>query len=197
MKGRTLLSTALLIVLVLVLGVQFASAQEETSPLLDVEIEAAKPGVRITDIPDNGPAWLFGLQEGDIVTFIDQMRVTADTFDDAIQKYGQDNELTFTVLRDGEEVEILLPLDGFSFLRENSIIANWLEEVEETPFYRRLMNLFNSNNAAETSDFSLADVDWSSQNELSHLLESLRNWFNRLSTTKTADFDAKMFGPTP
>lgn len=90
------------------LGVIFRMLDEEVAQELDIE---QTEGAYIQEVQDDSPASEAGLQEGDIVTAVDGETLTRDlTLRDAIATKNAGDEITLTVLRDGETQEITVTL---------------------------------------------------------------------------------------
>ncbi len=92
------------------LGVMLRDLQDEPQRQTpdqnqDADQKMPKNGVRITGVYPSGPAARAGIRGDDIVTKIDDEDVTSpDEFIRMIDKHNPDDTVTFTVIRDGEEM---------------------------------------------------------------------------------------------
>jgi S1-C subfamily serine protease len=108
------------------------AAQDATDqPFLGVAIEPAEEGALITEVLPESAADEADLQVDDIITAVDGEAVTIETLASMIQSYSVGDEITLTVLRDGESEEINLTLGAFP---EHMMMPLEPELMPERPF---------------------------------------------------------------
>lgn len=81
--------------------------------LLGVELDLTEDGLRIVSIDSESPLAESGLQEGDLVTAIDGEPVGDLLPRELLQALDGVDEVTLTVQRDGEEVEVVIDVSEF------------------------------------------------------------------------------------
>jgi len=97
----------LLVALVVALMVSaLVTAQDDTTPYLGIGVDSADNGALITAIQPDSPAALAGLQEGDIITAVNDTDVSADNLAETIRGLAIGDTVTLSVLRDSDTVEI-------------------------------------------------------------------------------------------
>jgi len=97
----------LLVALVVALMVSaLVTAQDDTTPYLGIGVDSADNGALITAIQPDSPAALAGLQEGDIITAVNDTEVSADNLAETIRGLAIGDTVTLSVLRDSDTVEI-------------------------------------------------------------------------------------------
>ena len=88
---------------------QFGFESGKMTPITNPETKTF--GVRIDYVEPNGPADLFGIKEGDIITDFDKVPIrTADEFLSRVRRAIPKKPITVGVLRDGKRLEILVTL---------------------------------------------------------------------------------------
>jgi serine protease Do len=86
-------------------------AQEENLPIDYGALIAREPVGNRQPVEPGGPAAQAGLQAGDIITAIDGRRIDAtNSLDDLLSQYGPGDQLSLTILRDGQTSEVSLTL---------------------------------------------------------------------------------------
>ena len=111
---RILISITSIVLVAMLAIVGFVGAQddEETpaQPFLGINFDEAENGVLVTFVTEGTPAEDASLAEGDVITAVDGVEVTIENFVDVILGYTPDAEITLTVDRDGESVELSVVL---------------------------------------------------------------------------------------
>jgi putative serine protease PepD len=100
---------------------QMANGEEPTHAKLGVSVsniqaapgEIAEPGAQLAEVVPGSTADQAGLEAGDVVTKVDDVRITgADSLVATIRSYRPGDTVTLTWLRDGEEQSAELVLDS-------------------------------------------------------------------------------------
>ncbi|WP_224280208.1 S1C family serine protease [Nocardioides lacusdianchii] len=92
---------------------QMAKGETPTHARLGIRITDDEAGARIEDVTAGSTAEVAGIEPGDVITSIDDRRITgADSLVATIRSYRPGDEVTVTWLRDGEEQEASVTLDS-------------------------------------------------------------------------------------
>ena len=92
---------------------QMAKGETPTHARLGIRISDDEAGARIEDVTTGSTAEDAGIEPGDVITSIDERRITgADSLVATIRSYRPGDEVTVTWLRDGEEQEASVTLDS-------------------------------------------------------------------------------------
>ena len=92
---------------------QMAKGETPTHARLGIRISDDEAGARIEDVTTGSTAEDVGIEPGDVITSIDERRITgADSLVATIRSYRPGDEVTVTWLRDGEEQEASVTLDS-------------------------------------------------------------------------------------
>jgi putative serine protease PepD len=92
---------------------QMAKGETPTHARLGIRISDDEAGARIEDVTAGSTAEDAGIEPGDVITSIDERRITgADSLVATIRSYRPGDEVTVTWLRDGEEQEASVTLDS-------------------------------------------------------------------------------------
>jgi putative serine protease PepD len=86
---------------------------QSSTPIIGVQLDMqfAGPGARVAGVTDNGPAEAAGLRDGDVITALDGVPVVdaTDLIVD-VRSLAPGDQVTLTVVRDGQEREVTLVL---------------------------------------------------------------------------------------
>ena len=92
---------------------QMAKGETPTHARLGIRITDDEAGARIDDVTAGSTAEDAGIEPGDVITSIDDRRITgADSLVATIRSYRPGDEVTVTWLRDGEEQQASVTLDS-------------------------------------------------------------------------------------
>jgi putative serine protease PepD len=92
---------------------QMAKGETPTHARLGIRITDDAAGARIDDVTAGSTAEDAGIEPGDVITSIDDRRITgADSLVATIRSYRPGDEVTVTWLRDGEEQQASVTLDS-------------------------------------------------------------------------------------
>lgn len=92
---------------------QMAKGETPTHARLGIRITDDEAGARIDDVTAGSTAEAAGIEPGDVITSIDDRRITgADSLVATIRSYRPGDEVTVTWLRDGEEQQASVTLDS-------------------------------------------------------------------------------------
>jgi S1-C subfamily serine protease len=112
MGGEKMRKKTTLIVLALLVAVSawgLVAAQDDTNagaPFLGIGLSAADNGVQVTDVALKSPAAAAGLKVDDVITAINGDDVTADSIRDTIANLAVGDEITLSVQRGDETLEL-------------------------------------------------------------------------------------------
>lgn len=110
--GKKVIVRSLFIVLTLMVAVSawgLVAAQDDTNqgqPFLGIGLGEAENGVQVTDVAPDSPAAEAGLKVGDVITALNGDNVTADTIRDSIANLAVGDEITLSVQRGDEALEL-------------------------------------------------------------------------------------------
>ncbi|MFZ8927274.1 MAG: S1C family serine protease, partial [Candidatus Nanopelagicales bacterium] len=86
---------------------------QSSTPIIGVQLDMqfSGPGARVAGVTDNGPAEAAGLRDGDVITALDGVPVVdaTDLIVD-VRSLAPGDQVTLTVVRDGQEREVTLVL---------------------------------------------------------------------------------------
>ena len=92
---------------------QMAQGETPTHARLGIRITDDEAGARIDDVTAGSTAEDAGIEPGDVITSIDDRRITgADSLVATLRSYRPGDEVTVTWLRDGEEQQASVTLDS-------------------------------------------------------------------------------------
>ncbi len=86
------------------------AAQDGATPYLGVTIAPDNAGARVLMVVPGSPADAAGLQAGDVITAVDETKVSADSLPEAVQGYAVGDTVTLSVTRGGEMLELAATL---------------------------------------------------------------------------------------
>jgi putative serine protease PepD len=98
-----------------VTAAQILSTGEAKYPVIGANVNTGEQrgGAEVVDVPSGTPAAVAGLEEGDVVTSVDDKRITDGIgLIVAIRSHQPGETIRLTVLRDGDEVEVDITLDA-------------------------------------------------------------------------------------
>lgn len=97
------------------IGVTIATRSEE-----EAQIENKPAGIYIYSLTEGGPAQQAGLQVDDMVIALDGTEMTQDEIVEAIRSKLIGDQITFTVLRGGEELEIAVTIGDLNHIKNGN-----------------------------------------------------------------------------
>ena len=97
------------------IGITIATRSEE-----EAQIENKPAGVYIYSLTEGGPAQLAGLQVDDIIIALDGTEMTQDEFVEVIRSKTIGDQITFTVLRSGEQLEIAVTIGDLNHIKNGN-----------------------------------------------------------------------------
>lgn len=111
MSRKVLVRLSLLVVVIFTAAFSvwgFAAAQEQAPqpPYLGIRLAPADNGIEVRAIEPDSPAAAAGLEAGDLITQIDGKDVTADSIRDLMAGYAVGDQLSLTVQRGGETLDL-------------------------------------------------------------------------------------------
>ena len=98
-----------------VTAAQILSSGEAKYPVIGANVNTGEQrgGAEVVDVPAGTPAAVAGLEEGDVVTSVDDKKITDGIgLIVAIRSHQPGETIRLTVLRDGDEVEVDITLDA-------------------------------------------------------------------------------------
>ena len=98
-----------------VTAAQILSSGEAKYPVIGANVNTGEQrgGAEVVDVPSGTPAAVAGLEEGDVVTSVDDKRITDGIgLIVAIRSHQPGETIRLTVLRDGDEVQVDITLDA-------------------------------------------------------------------------------------
>lgn len=102
---------ALLMLATALFAVGVAAAQDDAPPFIGIGFSPdGASGVVVTQVVEGSPAADAGLQTGDVIVTLDDAIVTAQNLGELVAEYSVGDEVTLTVIREGDVQEIDLTL---------------------------------------------------------------------------------------
>ena len=142
MKKQHLTHLTLVFTLLLTLS-SFAFAQDDSSnatPFIGVRFSTTDDGLMVDAVVEESPAEEAGLAMDDLITEIDGEAVTAENIREVLGSYTVGDEITLTVVRDDETLDVSLTLVEYpERLRANRAMPRGLEL--DVPFAEGLLSL--------------------------------------------------------
>jgi S1-C subfamily serine protease len=102
--------TVILIVGALVLALSALAQEDAGQAYLGITFDQDDAGALITRVLPGSPADEADLQRGDIITAVSGEEITAENFREMVLGHAPGDELAFTVLRDGENLDVSVTL---------------------------------------------------------------------------------------
>jgi S1-C subfamily serine protease len=105
-KAVTKLAAAAMLLMLALVAVLSAAAQDGAAPYLGVTIAENEAGAEVLAVAPGSPAEAAGLQAGDIITMVGDTDVTAASLAEAVRGQAVGDTITLSVLRGGETLSV-------------------------------------------------------------------------------------------
>lgn len=154
---------ALLIFTLVVSAFGFVAAQDSSgAPFLGVGLGAADKGVKVEQVQAGSPAEKAGIKVGDIISAIDDKAVTADTIRDAVTSHKVGDEITISLTRGSEKLDVKVTLAARpvtenttpSQMANRPMLGVQLEDSDKGAVIRQVA----AGSPAETAGLKVGDV---------------------------------------
>ena len=162
-KG-TRLTIGLLILALVMSAFGIVGAQDSTgTPYLGISLSAADNGVKVEAVQAESPAAKAGIKEGDIITAIDSNEVTAETISGVVAERKVGDEMSLSITRGTETLELLLTLgerpaeateSAAPTMTERPMLGVQLENTDNGPVIREVV----AGSPAEKAGLQVDDI---------------------------------------